>query len=72
MPIERNEFDKEKTQKKIDEAWDDYNDKEQSLTNFFTVTFNQAKQERKRPPMSAGEYDSRLNELKRIRIGKLF
>jgi hypothetical protein len=62
---------KEKMQEKNKEAWDDYEDKEQSLTNFWRVTFFQAKKERKRPPMSAGEYERRLNELKRIRIGKL-
>lgn len=62
---------KEKIENRNKEAWDDYEDKEQSLTNFWRVTFFQAKKEKKRPPMSAGEYDRRLNELKRIRIAKL-
>jgi len=58
-------------QKKIDQAWDNYNDKEESLRKYFESTYEEAKKAHKRPPMGITEYNQRLNELKRIRISKL-
>ncbi len=62
---------RQEQKEKNEEAWREFEEKEFELSSWFYNSYKWAIKNRKRPQMSKGEFEKRINELKRIRIGKI-